>query len=226
MKKNSIKILIGLIILLLFNGLFFGLGGTRRSVTEWLSYGFIHAAFLCLLFTHLLSRQAKGLTVLTASLHLQALLYFFTELTICCICLYSNPMDPTWPAIAQATALAVFLVLQLMSVLANDATKQSIQKQRCESIRIQSLAIRIQQGMRRLTDPSLRKQVERCYDAVHNTSIESFPEAAESEQALQAEVDKLCQAIDQGHTDEITDCAQRVCNAVQARNAIIRMCRK
>lgn len=219
MKKNSIKILIGFIILLLFNGLFFGLGGTRRSVTEWLSYGFIHAAFLCLLFTHLLSRQAKGLTVLTASLHLQALLYFFAELTICCICLYSNPMDPTWPAIAQATALAVFLVLQLMSVLANDATKQSIQKQRCESIRIQ-------QGMRRVTDPSLRKQVERCYDAVHNTSIESFPEAAESEQALQTEVDRLCQAIDQGHINEITDCAQRICNAVQARNAVIRMCRK
>lgn len=59
MKSNILKLVIGLIFLIVFNVLFFLLGGTERSDTEWVCYGFIHAAYLCLLVTPLFCNAEK-----------------------------------------------------------------------------------------------------------------------------------------------------------------------
>ena len=46
MKSSIIKIIISLVFLALFNAMFFILGGTKHTDIEWVSYGFIHAAYL------------------------------------------------------------------------------------------------------------------------------------------------------------------------------------
>ena len=115
MKENILKVIIGLIFLIGFNVMFFLLGGTERSDTEWVCYGFIHAAYLCLLATPLFCNAEKGETVLSASLYLRALFYFFTELVFGIGFLWYNAEDPTWPTIIQGGLLMVFLILQLMS---------------------------------------------------------------------------------------------------------------
>ena len=53
MKSSIIKIIISLAFLALFNALFFLLGGTKHTDIEWVSYGFIHVAYLMVLLTPL-----------------------------------------------------------------------------------------------------------------------------------------------------------------------------
>ena len=150
MKANVLKIVIGLIFLIVFNVLFFLLGGTERTDTEWVCYGFIHTAYLCFLVTPLFCNSGKGETILSASLYLRALFYFFTELVIGVGFIWYNAYNPialVWPAIIQGILLAVFLILQFMSVLANDATKASLDKQRQERVYIRSLAENLKEAM-------------------------------------------------------------------------------
>lgn len=228
MKANIIKVFIGLIFLIVFNMLFFLLGGTERSDTEWVCYGFIHVAYLCLLVTPLFCNAGKGDTILSASLYLRALFYFFTELAIGLgfiwyIAYYPIPL--TWPAIIQGILLAVFLILQLMSVLANDATKASLAKQRQERVYIRSLAENLKEAMRQVNDPTLRKQMANCYESICSSSLESFPEAIDAELEIENAVNTLCSFVEQGYTSQLQQQIQKVQLAMKHRNQAIRMAR-
>ena len=228
MKANILKIVIGLIFLIVFNVLFFLLGGTERTDTEWVCYGFIHAAYLCLLVTPLFCNAGKGETVLSASLYLRALFYFFTELVIGLGFIWYNayhPISLVWPAIIQGILLAVFLILQLMSVLANDATKASLVKQRQERVYIRSLAENLKEAMRQVNDPALRKQMANCYESLNGSSLESFPEAIDAELELENAVNTLCSFIEQGDTSQLSGQIQKVQVAMKHRNQAIRMAR-
>ena len=225
MKSSLLKVTIALVFLVLFNALFFLLGGTEQSSVNWVCYGFIHAAYICLMATPLLCSSGKGLTVLSATLYLRGLFYFFTELVIGVVCIVIAPQSMMWPLVIQSLLLAVFVMLQLMSVLANDATRASIQKQRTESLFIRTLAEQVRLRMREMDDMDMRKEVERCYEALSNCPIESFPEAQEAELSLRNAVEILCSAIEDDGKEQIKKKAKRVMNLIQDRNAVIRRCR-
>ncbi|MBQ2875369.1 MAG: hypothetical protein IJE85_08740 [Bacteroidales bacterium] len=225
MKSSFLKVIIGLVFLVLFNGLFFYLGGKEQSELNWICYGFIHASYLCILLTPLFCKSGKGLEVLSYSLYLRAFFYFLTELVVGVACIAIAPESPMWPLILQSVLLAIFLVLQIMSVLANDATIQCVEKQMNESVYIQTMAQRIKNSIRNLSDQNVKKQVERCYDAVNNSSLESFPEAVDAELTLRNAVELLCTAIDNEDYQDIDKKAKAVISAVQDRNAIIKRCR-
>lgn len=225
MKANILKVIIGLIFLIVFNVLFFLLGGTERSTTEWICYGFIHVAYLCLLVTPLFCNAGKGETVLSASLYLRALFYFFTELVVGIGFLWYNAESPTWPAIVQSVLLMAFLILQLMIVLANDATKASLAKQRQERVYIRSLAENLKEAMRQVNDPTLRKQMANCYESLNGSSLESFPEAIDAELELENAVNTLCSFVEQADMSQLGSQIQKVQVAMKHRNQAIRMAR-
>lgn len=225
MKSNMFKVIIGLIFLLLFNGLFFYLGGTEHTEVNWICYGFIHASYLCILLTPLFCKAGQGLEVLSYSLYLRALFYFFTELIIGVVCIAIAPESSTWPLIIQAVLLAIFFILQMMSVLANDETEKTTQKQKKESMYIQSMAQRIRTCMRSISDMNIKEQVERCYDAVNNSSLQSYPEAEDAELDLRNAVEILCVAIENEENASIEKKVKNVILAVQNRNDVIKKCR-
>ncbi len=225
MKKNVFKVLIALVFLVLFNTLFFYLGGTEQTKVNWICYGFLHASYISLLLTPIFCKSGKGLEVLAASLYLRALFYFFTELVIAVSCIAIAPESPMWPLIIQSVLLAIFLILQMMSVLANDATINSVQKQREESLYIQDMSQRIKTCMRDVSDPMLKKKVGKCYDAVNNCSLQSFPEAKNAEGELRNAVEILCSKIECNNCECLDADVQKVLKAVQNRNDVIRRCR-
>lgn len=225
MKNNIFKIILGSIFLILFNGFFFYLGGTKHPDVNWISYGFIHTSYLCILLTPFFCQSGKGLEVLSYSLYFRALLYFFIELIVGITCIVITPENTTWPLIIQGTLLTIFILLQIMSVLANDATIESLQKQKEESIYIQSMAQSIRSSMREISNPTIKKQVERCYDAVNNCSLQTCQEAQDAELYLRNAVELLCSAIKENDNPRILSEANNVINAVHNRNAIIKKCR-
>ena len=227
MKKNVIKVVIALIFLAVFNLLYFVAGG-EHTTADWISYAFVHAAFLCLALTPLFGAGiGKGLTILIGSLWLRALGYFFIELVVGVAFLLASPEGYVWPLVVQAILLAAFLIMQLMSVLANDSTTASIRRQRDESACLQDLKDRLGSLMNAIDDKALRQLVRECHEALSACPIQSYPEAGEKEQALRSAVDGLCSAITDGATAELAgQKAKSVLIAVQERNAAIRKCRK
>lgn len=229
MKDNILKVILALLFLVAFNLLFFLLTGVEHTDTQWVCYGFIHGAYAFLLLTPLFARFKKGEAVLSGSLWLRALAYFFLELLVGCgLLIWSHYqfLPVLWPAIAQTVLCFCFLVMQLLSVLANSATTQSLDKQRRERVYIRSLAEQLKDAMRGMNNSALRKQVAPVQESLARSSIESFPEAAAVEQDLADAVGSLCLYIEQGNEEQITAQINNVKRLIQQRNQAIRAARR
>ncbi len=225
MNDRILKIFSSLIFILLFNLLFFVLGGTDQPASSWWSYAFIHLAYFILLAVPRLGKYVKGLTVLTATLYIPAILYFGAELVLGTLWIVLALDSVTWPLLTQCILLGFFLFITMSMMRANQATEASIQKQRTESFHIQTLVQQVRSRLRDIENEELRKPVERCYDALSNCSLESFPQAQDAEMALRTAVSNLCDAIDDGKEEDIARLAKKTFNAIQDRNAAIRLCR-
>lgn len=223
MKSALIKTVISLVFLVIFNVVFF-VGGVTLSDANWCSYGFASFAYLCLLATPLLAKGSCS-AILVGSLWLRALFFFFTELVIAIIFIFAEPTSIKWPLIVQGVLLAIFIILQLMSVMANDSTTASLQKQREESFSRQILIDRLQQKTREITDPSVKPILNRCLDALNNSPIQTYPEALDAEIALSNAVDNLCTNIVDGNIPQIKFAANTVLHTIQDRNLVIKRCR-
>lgn len=221
MKKNIFKVLVGLVFLVAFNVLFFFLGGTERTTTEWISYGFIHFAYLCILLTPLFCKNKKGRTVLNASLYLRALIYFIIALIAGIAFIAWNPEEILWPTIVQAVIATTFLIMQLMSVTANEVTDESLERQSKEKVYIQELASNIREAMQNAQDPEVRKKLRGVYEVLNNASTGSCPEAEEIELQLAANVNALCMNAPSFSSSQIDNSILTIKETLRKRNAII-----
>ena len=82
MGTTIIKAILCSIFLIFFNLLFFILCGTENNSSTWISYGFIHVAYLLLLITPLFNKENKGKAILSMTLFTISLFYFFIELMV------------------------------------------------------------------------------------------------------------------------------------------------
>lgn len=225
MKDRILRIFASLIFLVLFNALFFTIGGTEHTAGTWVSYGFIHLAYLCILAVPLYAKYGRGMTVLTYSMYVKPITYFLVELVVGLIIMACSVENPKWPAIIQGVLFALFVLYQVILQITNNSTAASMKKQKEESIFIRTLGDRIKFTLPEITDPEARKHVVRCYDAVNNSSLESFPEAQMAELDMRNAVEMLCSAVDSQNSEQIIIASKKVIRAVQERSAVIKRCR-
>ena len=76
-KKNVLWILLDLVFLVVFNVVFFVASGTQHPASVWISYGFIHFAYIMLLVTPFLIRKSSSAAVFGFSLYSISSTYFF-----------------------------------------------------------------------------------------------------------------------------------------------------
>lgn len=80
MGNKIAKFVLGIVFLVVFNVLFFVFCGTDNTTSVWISYGFIHVAYLFLLITPLFNKGNKGLAVQSMTLYSVSVYYFLVEL--------------------------------------------------------------------------------------------------------------------------------------------------
>ena len=221
MKKTILIIIVCLIFLATFNLTFFLLGGTERSTTEWIAYGFIHFSYLCILLLPLFVKNKPGRAVLNNSLYLRAVIYFFIELTAGLIIISINPESYFWPTIIQSVITAIFLIMQFMSLAANEATDASLTKQEREKVYIQDLAFKLRETMLNTNDEEKRKLLRSIYDTIKNASTGSNPNATDIEMQLSADVNALCMNASSFTPDQINSSIKDIKETLRKRNSII-----
>ena len=219
-----LKIAASLVFLVVFNVLFFVIGGTVHTAGTWVSYGFIHAAYLFILAIPLYAKYGRGMSVLIYGLYYKAIIYFLIELVLGIVLMVMSIEDPKWPAIIQGVLMAAFVLSQILVHLVNISTASSMKKQKEESLFIQTLAQRVKFCLAEVADAEAHKQLVRCYDAINNCSLQSFPEAEMAELDMRNAVETLCSAVDAQNNEQIILASKKVLRAVQERNAVIKRC--
>ena len=225
-KKSVLWILLDLIFLIVFNTVFFVAGGTDRSASVWISYGFIHFSYLMVLVTPFLIRKSSSAAVFGFSLYSISSTYFLAEFVIGLIFILLNSDSYKVALVVQVILAGIYAVLLLSHLIANEATADSLERHEAETAYIKTAASRVKLIMGKATDKKANKEVERTYDMLHSSPSKTIPEVHSLEIQVKNKITMLEEAVRSDDTKQIIALCWEIVSIMEERNSKIRLAQK
>lgn len=222
-KKDLFTILLDLVFLLVFNIVFFMLGGTDHSAAVWISYGFIHFAYIMVVATPLLIRKSSASSVFGMTIASVSSVYFVVELVIGLVLILINVGSVKGSLLIHIIITGVYLVALLTNLIANEDTANHLQTQENEVAFIKGMSSRVNLLKDRLGDKYANKVIEQVYDLIHSSPSKSCSAAQPYEYDIYNKIGALEQAVKAGNNDESVKIAGEIIVAMEERNRVVKM---
>lgn len=206
-----------------FNAVFFTAGGTVHEMSTWISYGFIHFAYLMLLLTPLFIREGKNAGVFGFPLFSISSLYFFVELCVGVVCILISPRDATAAFLVQLVIAGLYGIAVVPNLIANEYTADAEETRQRQIDYVKSASARLESLLEKIDDKETKKKVERVYDAVYSSPVKSHPNLEQMEMRILESIRALETAVFTGNGNGITAQADSLEAAINERNRRLKM---
>ena len=222
-KKTTLWILLDLVFLIVFNVVFFVATGTNHPTSVWLSYAFIHFAYIMVLVTPYLIRKSSSAAVFGFSLYAISSVYFLIELVvgIVFICLKQESIKVS--LITQVIIAGIYAILLISNLIANESTADSVERHETEVAYIKESSSRVHSLMDKLNDRKANKAIEKTYDLLHSSPAKSNFDV----HSLEREILSLTHELESAVFDKDVDSVMRITADINAkaeeRNRRLRM---
>jgi hypothetical protein len=216
-RVNIYWLLLNSLFLIVFNLLFFMLGEAGDSKTSvWISYGFIHFAYLLFLATPLFVRKSSADTNYERPLYVVTAAYFLVELVAGVTLILIAPETAKVTIIIQVVLAATFICWLLIYLIANEHTAAGAERHETELQYVQSSAM-LQSVLGRISEKTAAKKVERLYDLIHSSPVKSSGNVRSLEEQIIREI-KWLNNIGQNETEQIAATADKIYQLAEERN--------
>lgn len=217
-KKTVLNLLLDLVFLIVFNTVFFVLGGAEHKTSVWLSYGFIHLSYLLVLLTPILCGRRGKDTVLRMPIYTVSSGYFFAAFVAGLIFIFVKPDSIKAPLLVQVVIAGIYAVILLANLMANADTAEQAQRQEHEVAYIKDSAARVKVLMGRLDDKKAEKAIERAFDALRASPSRTAEGLLTLENAIADQISYLESAVKTGDAGNAVRIADTVVALVDERN--------
>lgn len=217
-KKNALWILLDLIFLIVFNVVFFVLTGTEHSATVWISYGFIHFAYLMLLITPFLIRKSSSTAVFGFSLYSISSTYFLIVFIMGIIFIVVNPDSYKVCLVTHVIVAGLYAVSLLSNLIANEHTADSIEQHEMELKYVKESSSKLKSILDRTSDRKMKKLVEKAYDTVHSSPVKSNSSVMDLELDVMELIDTLNNMINNADEERVKSLINKIINQAEERN--------
>jgi hypothetical protein len=218
-RVNFLWLLLDSIFLIVFNFLFFMLGDTGDAKTSvWISYGFIHFAYVLLLITPLLVRQSSTDYIYRRPLFAVTTSYFIIELVAGTIIILIAPDSIKVALIIQVILAAICIAWLVAHLIANEHTAESTERREVELQYVKVSSARLQSALQQITDKTILKKTERVYDLIHSSPIRSNIGIRSLEQQVISEIEQLENAVNKNETEQVGLIADKIYRLAEERN--------
>ena len=195
-KKRILWILLDLVFLIVFNIVFFVAGGTDHPTSVWISYGFIHFAYIMLLVTPYLIRKSTNTAVLGFPLYSISSAYFIVAFVVGLIFIFTHPESYKAALIVQVIIAGIYAAMLISHMIANESTAYSIERHEIELRYVRDASAKLKGIMDSISDKQLRKKVEKLYDLLHSSPAKSNNSVRDYELAVLGLIDVLEEKVD------------------------------
>lgn len=222
-KKAILWVILDLIFLVVFNTVFFAMTGFQHTATVWISYGFIHFAYLMVVVTPFLIRKSSSAAVFGFSLYSISSTYFLIEFItgIVFIVLKSNPVKIA--VVVQIVIAGIYGVLLISHLIANESTADSIERHEDEVAYIKESSTRVKALIGKVKDKKVDKKIEKLYDLLHSSPTKSTSSVRHLEDAVVSQISDLEDAVQSGETDLIISISDEIASTIEERNRKLRI---
>ena len=198
-KGRIIDVILSSILIVAFNVLFFLIVGIDNPLSVWISYGFVHAAWIVLLCTPAMLNRDDHPAV-RAALFTQTIIYFLIEFATGCVFIYLRQESHTLALLVQVALFALFMIIILANARANVDTAQKEAVRVADKKQATQIAMRIKMLSMKVNDPEIRKQMLAGYDRMMRTAVKNSPEV----ELLNAEIDGIITTMEGTVADQDT----------------------
>jgi len=222
-KKSVLWILLDLVFLAVFNTVFFVAGGTDHTASVWISYGFIHFAYLMVLVTPFLIRKSSSAAVFGFSLYSISSTYFLLEFVVGLIFIFMKSESYKASLIVQVIVAGIYAVLLLSHLIANEHTADSVEQHEEEVAYIKTASSRVKALIGKANDKKANKEIEKAYDMLHSSPSKTVATVRSIESNVMNKVAELEGAVSDQDTAMIITTAGEIVALMEERNRKIRL---
>ena len=224
MKKKSVLLLVlYLIFLIVFNTVFFVGAGFEHPDSVWLSYGFIHFAYLMVLLTSCLIRKSGSAAVFGFSLYSISSTYFMIEFIVGVIFIFLRQENVKAALIVQIIIAGVYAVILLSHLLANESTADSLERREEEVSYIKSASSRLKYLIGKLDSKKANREIEKVYDLLHASPTRTIASVHFLEMEIKNKISELESAVAAKDNDAVIVLSGELQQIVEERNRKIRV---
>lgn len=190
-KKTLLWVLLQLVFLIVFNIVFFVTSGTIHPASVWVSYGFIHFAYIMLMITPLLVRNTTNTAVFAYPLNAISTAYFILAFLVGVGFIIAHPESYIAALVTQIILLGIYAVLLLSHMIANEETADSIERHEMDLEYVKDASSHLKRIGDSIDDKQFYKKVERLYDLLHASPVKTNASVRDFELSVLGLIDEL-----------------------------------
>jgi hypothetical protein len=219
MKKTSVLwFILDLIFIIIFNTIFFVIGGIKHNVSIWASYGIIHFAYFMLLLTPKLIRRGKSSALFGFSLYSISAAYFLIEFVTGIVFILFHSENYKVVFLVQFCIAGLYGIMLISNMIASEHTANAEEERHYQIAYVKDASGRIKRLLDNISDKETRKEIENIYYVIYSSPVKSHPELVEMEQRIIASIDELKDSISKGNKESIVSLSNSLLSAVNERN--------
>ena len=222
-KKNFLWIILDLIFLVIFNVVFFVISGTEHPASVWISYGFIHLAYIMLLITPKLIRKSSSSSVFGFSLYSISSIYFLVEFIIGAIFIFAKPESYKVSLVVQIITFGIYAAMLISHMIANEYTADNIERHELELQYVKNCSAQLKGIMNQVEDKNIKKKVEKAYDTLHSSPVRSNNTARDYELTVMDLIEILEQNIERNDLIAASTTLDKILKNADERNRRVRL---
>jgi hypothetical protein len=224
MKKTKIFwSLLDSIFLIVFNLYFFLLKDPDHVTSAWISYASIHFAYLMLLATPYYVRKGSTSDDYGRPIFLITTSYFFLTLIVGVVFILISLESITVTLLIQITIAAVFAVLLLVNLIANEHTADNVEKREIELKYVKEASSKLNSILNQLSDKNHQKLVEKAYDLIRVSQVKSSNNVQSLEQEVFDQISVLEELIKNKRGEKVEETITKVCHSAEERNRKLKL---
>ena len=217
-KKLFLWVVLELVFLVVFNTVFFIVGGTSHPASVWISYLFIHLAYLMVVMTPFLTRKSTSASVFGISLHSISSAYFLTAFVVGVVMILLR-LESYKPALLIQIVLAgIYAIILISHLIANETTADNEERREEEIAYIKEAASRVKILKDKLPSKKANREIEKLYDLLHSSPSKSSPSVQTLEMDIISKIAELEAAVSSQDEDRAKALSLDAYSLVELRN--------
>ena len=221
-KSNALQIIMNIIFLVVFNAVFFIAGGTDHKVSVWVSYGFIHFAYLILLLSPFFISNGESKALFGFSIYSISMFYFLLELITGVVFIFISLDSYKTSLLIQLCIAGLYGIVLISNMKANEKTADAEERHQYQISYIKDASAKLKIILESLNDKNIKKRIEQVYDILSSSPVKSHPDLIQIENRIIQLINDLDAETSTGDTAKIIEMTNALMNAVNERKILLR----
>lgn len=224
-KKTLLWVALDLVFLIVFNTVFFVTGGTDHTTSVWISYAFIHFAYLMVLVTPFLIRRSSSAAVFGFSIYTISSVYFLVELVVGIVFIFLKQDSYKPPLIVQVVIAGIYAIILISHLIANESTADSIERHEQEVAYIKEASSRVKPMIGKLSDKKANREIGKLYDLLHSSPSKPSGAVYSLETSIMEMIENLEASVAANNIESSLSTVRKITTTVEERNRKLKQLR-